>query len=108
MEKVEIARRLTKELRDAHVKIKSFYDVSGFEIYEFLTELDSIHDIVADLLDVPPWECDREIVYNYIFGRVDYDFDEMLLLIDKARQEFNAEAWEEYCAMHENEYGVRP
>lgn len=103
MEKVEIARRLIEELRDMHTKIDSFSNVSGFYIYEFLTELESIQDIVIDLLDVPPWDVDREIVYDYIWGRADYDFDEMLVLIEKARDEFNVKAWEDFCDTHEHE-----
>ena len=108
MEKVELARRLTKELRGAHDKIERFDELTGFYVYEFLTELESIQGIVLDLLDVPPWDSDKEIVYNYIWGQADYDFDEMLLLINKAREEFDEDAWEEFCDMHEREYGTRP
>ena len=108
MEEVELARRLTKELRGAHDKIERFDELTGFYVYEFLTELESIQEIVLDLLDVPPWDSDKAIVYNYIWGQADYDFDEMLLLINKAREEFDEVAWEEFCDMHEREYGTRP
>jgi len=108
VENVEIARRLAENLKEMHVKIDKFEEVSGFSIYEFLIELELIQDIVIDLLEVPPWDSDREIVYDYIWGKADYSFDEMLSLIDKARAEFDVEAWEKFSDMHENEYGTRP
>ena len=108
MENIELARELIEELRSIHTKIEKLSNLTGFHIYEFLTELESIQDIVIDLLDVPPWDSDKELVYNYIWGEADYSFDEMVVLINKARDEFDVDAWEDFCDMHEREYGSRP
>ena len=63
MDKDEIARRLAELLKRVDKKGNDLERVTGFYLYEFLTELEELQDLLADILEVPPWEKDKEIVY---------------------------------------------
>lgn len=108
MEKDEIARRLSELLRKIDKKGSELESVTGFYLYEFLTELEELLDLLTDILEVPPWDLDKEIVHNYVWNRADYNYDEMLEKVAEARRNFDPDAYEEFCDEHERCYGRRP
>lgn len=108
MRKEDAARELIESLRSIHYKSDELENLTGFALNEFLTELSDLLDLAVSILDVPPWESDKEIVWNYVWNKADYTYEEMLEKIDEARREFNPDAYEEYCKDYERAYGSRP
>ena len=106
MSKDLVARSLAESLRGLCEKMDRMHELTGWEMFEYFTETDELTWLLCELLDVPPWERDKEIVYDYLDGRIDYD--KMLLNIKEAQDKFNPDAYEEFCVKYEREYGSRP
>jgi len=99
MTKDEAVRNIAEALRGIYIKLDKLYDLTGLEVYEYLYELDQIVRTIIDLLDVPPWEKDREIVYQYLQG--EFDYDEMLAKIKHAQETFNPDDYAKYLEEYE-------
>lgn len=72
MSKSDNARKLYDMSFSIAEKASSLNELTGFELYEFLSELDSIEEVIADLLDIH-----EDIVRDFI--RDNRSFDELMM-----------------------------
>lgn len=106
MNKQEAIRRIAEGLRESYVKMRAVEDLTGFSLFEYLDSLTKIDSVLIELLEVPPWECDREIVDDYLYGRIEYE--EMLTKVEEAKARFNPDDYEEFVVDYNKAYGRHP
>ena len=106
MNKDLVAKSLAESLRGLHEKMDRIYELTGWEMFEYFTETDDLASLLYDLLEVPPWDSDKDLLFEYLDGEIDYD--KLLLNIKEAQDNFNPDAYEEFCMKHEQAYGSRP
>lgn len=99
-------KKIVESLRKIGIKQKELYELTGFELYGYLVELEVIHEVILDKLEVPPWDADEEIVLEYLWGRADYSYEEMLEKVDEAKRRFDRTAFENYVKEYEEVYGT--
>lgn len=106
MTKNETAREIIESLRSIYAKSEVVDGAIGVNLYEaFGFEFDDLLRIAIDLLGVPPWDKDEDIVWNYVTRRADYSYDEMLDMITQARAEFVPQEYDAFCELQRETYG---
>ncbi|MBS4195342.1 hypothetical protein [Lederbergia citri] len=108
MEKLETARILADNLRSIYGKFRGIDNILGVDIGEGFSELDNLLYLLTELLYVPPWECDREIVWNYVFKDSEDSWEDVLRKVELAREKFNPDDYEKFCEEYERFYGSHP
>ena len=106
MTKNETAREIIESLRSIYAKSEVVDGVIGVNLYEaFGFEFDDLLRIAIDLLGVPPWDKDEDIVWDYVSRRADYSYEEMLEKIAQARAEFDPQKYDAFCELQRETYG---
>lgn len=103
MEKSDFIKRLAATTRSLNKKMHAIESVTGWQIHEHLSEEQELSDLLIEALEVPPWEDDIEIVYDYLRG--DLAYVEMLALISEAQAAFDPAEYAMYSRAHDIEYG---
>lgn len=109
MTKNDVAREIIESLRSIYSKSEKVEDAIGIRLCEgFSYELDALLRTAIDILEVPPWDKDIDIVAHYAYGFVDYTYDEMIEKVEQAKKNFDEEKYFDFCDEYKETYGNYP
>jgi len=108
MDKLEMARYLADRIRGIYKKNHQLSEITGFELVEFIDEVEELENFVVNLLEPTPWEGCRMMIHEYMWNQSDMSFDEIVKQIELDWSAFDLNDFLEFVEDYENMYGVYP
>lgn len=108
MDKIELARYLSGIVRGIYKKHYELKDITGFYLVDFIDEVEDLEDFIVDLLEPTPWEGCRMIIHEYMWGRSDDTFDEVVEKVNESKLSFDEEEFLKFVEDYEHLYGKYP
>ena len=94
MKKEYATKLIAESLRGIYEKLDALHELTGFEVYEYFSDLDGLLFVLAELLDIPPWDSDRSLVYDFLRG--EFEYDDLLAKVKEARVSFDPEEYDRF------------